>query len=90
MVALHAVLQEAKSLQFALGGALGGKFGGKPLDTGECFEQLEYMVCFDIGDTRAAVRAQFDQPFGGQQLHGLAQWRSRNAKRLGQFGFLRR
>src|SRR5258707_1307789 len=43
MVALHAGLEEPKPLQFALGGALGGKFGGQPFDTGQRFEQLEYV-----------------------------------------------
>src|SRR5712664_2108805 len=90
MKVLHSALQEAKSLQFAFGGALGGKFGGESLDSGERFEQLEDAIRFNVGDARAAVRAQFYQPFGGQQLHGFAQRGSRNAERCGEFGFLRR
>src|SRR6267142_6110107 len=57
VIVLHARLQEAKTLQFALVGALGCKFSRKPLDACERFEQLEYAIGLDIGDSRAAVRS---------------------------------
>ena len=56
VMVLHPRLQEAKTLQFALGGALGRKLGGKPLDPCERFEQLDDAIRLDIGDPRAAVR----------------------------------
>src|SRR5437867_4478814 len=89
VMALHAGLQEAQTLQFACGGALGGQFGSEPLDPGKRFEQLEHAIRFDIGDAWAAVRPQLYQPFRGQQFHGLAQRGSRNAERRGEFSFLR-
>ena len=57
VIVLHARLQEAQTLQFAVGDALGRELSRKPLDPCERFKQFEYVICLDIGNPRAAVRS---------------------------------
>lgn len=69
----HFVVQRADLGQFLVGDAPGRQLARHALEHGQHLEGVDHVGLGELHRHRPAVGQQVDQPFGGQQLDGLAQ-----------------
>ena len=82
--AVHLVMQPLDLGDLGVGDVFAGEPPGEAFEPAHDVEQFGEIVLAQLPHARAAVRQQFDQPFGRQHLQRFTQRRARDAQHLAQ------
>ena len=86
--ALHLRQMLAEPLDVLVFDAGGGQLAGVPLQPRHHVEQFADVLSRDGRHPRAAIRHEFDQPLGGENLQRFAEWGPRDSESLTELLFV--